>query len=59
MQIKDLINKIKDYIDAENILDYIVDYISDDELKEICDNIIDEYNIDISESSFYEEEYEE
>lgn len=59
MEAKDIINKLKEYIDANDLLDDFCDYLTDEEIKDICDEIIVKHNIDTSDYSFYEEYYEE
>ena len=50
--------RIRDYIDSQNILDYIMDFLSDDELKELCEGLEDEFDIEYDEfDNFNEDEY--
>lgn len=47
MKARDIFSQIKDYIDAQNILDELEKFLDDDELLEFCNYLKDEYNIEI------------
>ena len=47
----DKFQRIRDYIDSQNIVDHIVSFLSEDELLEFCNYLEDEYEIE------YEDEY--
>lgn len=59
MNIKDSFMKIRDYIEAENIVDELEKFLIDEELKEFCDYLIERYNIDMSDdmNDFYDDSY--
>ena len=57
MQAKDIFSQIKDYIDAQNILDELEKFLDDDELLEFCNYLKDEYNIELyNDTEFFDEE---
>lgn len=57
MQARDIFSQIKDYIDAQNILDELEKFLDNDELLEFCNYLKDEYNIDIyNDTEFFDEE---
>ena len=57
MQAKDIFSQIKDYIDAQNILDELEKFLDDDELLEFCNYLKDEYNIELyNDNEFFNEE---
>ena len=47
--------RIRDYIDSQNILDSLVDFLSEDELKEFCDQLEEEYDIEYEDNYFLDE----
>ena len=47
MQARDIFSQIKDYIDAQNILDELEKFLDNDELLEFCNYLKDEYNIEL------------
>jgi len=54
MNIYDRFQQIREEIDSQNILDSLIDFLSDDDLKEFCDYLEDEFNIE-----YNNDEYEE
>lgn len=57
MQVKDIFSQIKDYIDAQNILDELEKFLTEDELLDFCNYLKDEYNIDLyNDTEFFNEE---
>lgn len=57
MQAKDIFSQIKDYIDAQNILDELEKFLDNDELLEFCNYLKDEYNIELyNDTEFFDEE---
>ena len=57
MQARDIFSQIKDYIDAQNILDELEKFLDDDELLEFCNYLKDEYNIELyNDTEFFNEE---
>ena len=57
MQARDIFSQIKDYIDAQNILDELEKFLDDDELLEFCNYLKDEYNIELyNDNEFFNEE---
>lgn len=57
MKAKDIFSQIKDYIDAQNILDELEKFLDDDELLEFCNYLKDEYNIELyNDTEFFDEE---
>ena len=57
MQARDIFSQIKDYIDAQNILDELEKFLDNDELLEFCNYLKDEYNIDLyNDTEFFDEE---
>ena len=57
MQARDIFSQIKDYIDAQNILDELEKFLDDDELLEFCNYLKDEYNIELyDDTEFFGEE---
>ena len=57
MQARDIFSQIKDYIDAQNILDELEKFLDDDELLEFCNHLKDEYNIELyNDTEFFDEE---
>ena len=57
MQAKDIFSQIKDYIDAQNILDELEKFLDDDELLEFCNYLKDEYNIELyNDTEYFDEE---
>jgi hypothetical protein len=55
MTVKDRFLRIRDYIDAQNILDELESFLSDEELNEFCLELEDEYEIDLDEDDYYDE----
>lgn len=53
---KDIFYKIRDYVDAQNILDELDKFLSDEELIEFCDFLKDEYDLDMSDDEYYDDE---
>lgn len=55
---KDRFLRIKDFITANEIVSVIDSFLCDDDLHELCDYLIDEYDIDIEEDTddFYDED---
>lgn len=57
MKARDIFSQIKDYIDAQNILDELEKFLDDDELLEFCNYLKDEYNIELyNDTEFFDEE---
>lgn len=57
MQARDIFSQIKDYIDAQNILDELEKFLDNDELLEFCNYLKDEYNIELyNDTEFFDEE---
>ena len=57
MKARDIFSQIKDYIDAQNILDELEKFLDDDELLEFCNYLKDEYNIELyNDTEFFGEE---
>jgi len=54
MNIYDRFQYLREEIDSQNILDTLTDFLSDDDLKEFCNYLEDEFNIE-----YNEDEYEE
>lgn len=57
MKTKDIYLQIRDYIDSQNILDSLENFLGEDELMEFCDYLKEEYDLDLSENNEYFEEY--
>lgn len=57
---KDRFLRIKDFISAGEIVSVIDVFLCDEDLHELCDYLIDEYDIDIEEDtdSFFDEDEE-
>ena len=55
MTTKDRFLRIRDYIDAQNILDELESFLSDEDLKEFCLELEEEYEIDLDEDDYYDE----
>jgi hypothetical protein len=45
--------RIRDYIDSQNICDFLIEYMSDDELENLCHELEEEFDVQ------YDDEYEE
>lgn len=57
MKARDIFSQIKDYIDAQNILDELEKFLDDDELLEFCNYLKDEYNIELyNDTEYFDEE---
>ena len=57
MKARDIFSQIKDYIDAQNILDELEKFLDNDELLEFCNYLKDEYNIELyNDTEFFDEE---
>ena len=57
MQARDIFSQIKDYIDAQNILDELEKFLDNDELLDFCNYLKDEYNIELyNDTEFFDEE---
>lgn len=56
MKARDIFSQIKDYIDAQNILDELEKFLDDDELLEFCNYLKDEYNIELYDDTEYFDE---
>lgn len=52
----DRFQRIRDYIDSQNICDVLTEYFSEDDLKGFCDFIEEEYDIEYDD---YDNEYDE
>lgn len=55
MTVKDRFLRIRDYIDAQNILDELESFLSDEDLNEFCLELEDEYELDLDEDDYYDE----
>lgn len=55
MTTKDRFLRIRDYIDAQNILDELESFLSDEELQEFCLELEEEYEINLDEDDYYDE----
>lgn len=42
----DRFQKIRDYIDSQNICDIISEYLSEDDLQDFCDYLEEEFDIE-------------
>lgn len=42
----DRFQKIRDYIDSQNICDMISEYLSEDDLQDFCDYLEEEFDIE-------------
>lgn len=56
MKASEKFQRIRDYIDSQNILDYLMDFLSDDELNELCEGLEDEFEISYDEFDNYSED---
>ena len=57
MKARDIFSQIKDYIDAQNILDELEKFLDDDELLEFSNYLKDEYNIELyNDTEYFDEE---
>lgn len=54
MNTYDRFQYLREEIDSQNILDTLIDFLSDDDLKEFCDYLEDEFNVE-----YNNDEYEE
>ena len=57
MKTKDIYLQIRDYIDSQNILDSLENFLGEDDLMEFCDYLKEEYDLDLSENNEYFEEF--
>ena len=48
----DRFQKIRDYIDSQNICDMVSEYLSEDDLKEFCDYLEEEFNIEYDDEDY-------
>ena len=55
MTTKDRFLRIRDYIDAQNILDELESFLSDEDLQEFCLELEEEYEINLDEDDYYDE----
>jgi hypothetical protein len=55
MTVKDRFLRIRDYIDAQNILDELESFLSDSDLEEFCVQLEEEYEIESEEDEYYED----
>ena len=51
----DRFQKIRDYIDSQNICDTIIEYFSEDDLKGFCDFLEEEFDIEYDDYTDYDE----
>ena len=55
MTTKDRFLRIREYIDAQNILDELESFLSDEDLQEFCLELEEEYEINLDEDDYYDE----
>ena len=48
----DRFQKIRDYIDSQNICDMVSEYLSEDDLKEFCNYLEEEFNIEYDDEDY-------
>ncbi len=48
----DRFQKIRDYIDSQNICDMVSEYLSEDDLKEFCDYLEEEFDIEYDDEDY-------
>ena len=46
MRPKEKFQIIRDYVDSQNILDFLMDYLSESELKTLCEELEEEFDIE-------------
>ena len=46
MNIKDKFLYLEDYIDIRNICDCLIDFLDEEQLKEFCEYLEDEYDVE-------------
>ena len=54
MNIYDKFQRVREYVDSQNILDALTDFLSDDDLKEFCSYLEDEFNIEYDNDEYDE-----
>lgn len=53
----DRFQKIRDYVDSQNICDMISEYLSENDLQDFCDYLEEEFDIEYDDYSDYDGEY--
>ena len=53
----DRFQKIRDYVDSQNICDMISEYLSEDDLQNFCDYLEEEFDIEYDDDYSNYEEY--
>lgn len=57
MRPKEKFQIIRDYVDSQNILDFLMDYLSESELKTLCEELEEEFDIEYEEFNDFMEEF--
>jgi len=57
MSAKEKFQRICDYVDSQNILDFLIDYLSESELNELCEELEEEFNIEYDDFNDFIEDF--
>lgn len=57
MRPKEKFQIIRDYVDSQNILDFLMDYLSESELKTLCEELEEEFDIEYEEFNDFMEDF--
>ena len=57
MSAKEKFQRICDYVDSQNILDFLIDYLSESELNELFEKLEEEFNIEYDDFNDFIEDF--